>query len=123
MRVTLGSIMEDLLNLGQKLGDCDQKRLQDAGVTNLRFAFDRGSDAGGLTRHCPLDIGSGLLRLFWTENSAVLISGARGNVRGAKLEALKALHVLTNETSMARLLWADEHGARAALSNIPASSR
>ena len=36
-----------LLNLGQKLGDCDHKKLQDAGVTNLRFAFDRGSDAGG----------------------------------------------------------------------------
>ena len=62
-----------------------------------------------------LDIGSGLLRLFWTENSAVLISGARGRARGAKLEALKALHVLTNDTFMARLLWADEHGARAAL--------
>lgn len=60
VRVTLGSIMEDLLNLGQKLGDCDYKKLQDAGVTNLRFAFDRGSDAGGLTRHCFAEFGKGL---------------------------------------------------------------
>ena len=62
-----------------------------------------------------LDIGSGLWRLYWTENSAVLISGARDRVRGAKLEALKALHMLANEAFIARLLWADEHGARAAL--------
>ena len=60
VRVTLGSIMEDLLNLGQKLGDCDYKKLQDAGLTNLRFAFDRGSDAGGLTRHCFAEFGKGL---------------------------------------------------------------
>ena len=60
VRVTLGSIMEYLLNLGQKLGDCDYKKLQDAGVTNLRFAFDRGSDAGGLTRHCFAEFGKGL---------------------------------------------------------------
>ena len=57
----------------------------------------------------------GLLRLFWTENSAVLIAGARDRVRAARREAAKALHLLAAETSIGNLMWMDEPGARAAL--------
>ena len=58
---------------------------------------------------------SGLLRLFWTENSAVLIAGARDRVRAARREACKALHLLAAETTIGSHIWSDEHGARAAL--------
>ena len=58
---------------------------------------------------------SGLLRLFWAENSRVLIAGARDSVRAAKREAVKALRFLAHDPHIGSLLWMDEHGARAAL--------
>lgn len=58
VQLTLDSIMEDLLSLGQRLGD--REDIGELNVVGIRFELDRGSDAGGLTRHAFAEFGKGL---------------------------------------------------------------
>ena len=55
------------------------------------------------------------LRLFWEENKQVLVAGARDEVLAVRRESLRALCSLPADDAVARAMWSDENGARAAL--------
>ena len=58
VKVTIGSLVEDMLVLGQRLGD--REDIDEMNPMHIRFDLDHGSDAGGLTRHCFAEFGKGL---------------------------------------------------------------
>ena len=60
VRVHVGSIGRDMLDLGESMGGKAGEKFRHTGIS---FKLDHGVDAGGLTRHCFAEFGKALLEV------------------------------------------------------------